>query len=382
MPRENGLTVMAARAARIPFRLFSRRPFTPPEKAVILQPCCVSQVMLTTPLLAALSNAYPQTRFDWVVSSWARPAIIGNPRLTELIDAGEGDLKSAGWKQLRELAHQLQEENYDTCIIPSRSSTLALLAWEASIPQRIGLNVGGRGFAHTVSVRPPAEAQHATEIYLSLAARMGVETGQVGMEFYPPDSDRTAVTHRLVEDLDWLGDCPLVVIHPGGATNPVRSEPDKVWPAERFARLINHIVRRYGARIVLVGTQNEREIAAAIMGMSATRIANWVGQISLGELGGLCEIADLYVGHDTGPTHIAAAVGCSTVAIFGPSNPAYSRPYGTRGRVVALWHNWREEGDEARPFRWEWGVTVEEVTAVADQFLLPRVAAYAGRGNG
>ncbi|MBK6325559.1 MAG: hypothetical protein IPF56_06380 [Chloroflexi bacterium] len=50
--------------------------------------------MLTTPLLVALSNAFPQTRFDWVVSSWGRPAIIGNPRITELIDAGSGDPES------------------------------------------------------------------------------------------------------------------------------------------------------------------------------------------------------------------------------------------------------------------------------------------------
>lgn len=373
MPRDNWFTISAAYAAHVPFRLLSRRPFTPPRKAVILQPCCVSQVMLTTPLLAALSAAYPQTRFDWVVGDWARPAIIGNPRLTELIDAGADNLKAAGWSAIRSLARRLQEEAYDTCIIPSRSSTLSLLAWEASIPQRIGLNVYGRGFAHTIPVKPPPTARHAAEIYLSLAQRMGVDlaANPVGMEFYPPDSDRTAVTHRLVEEVDWLGDCPLVVVHPGGAANPMRTDANQQWPAERFARLANYLVRQRGARLILVGAGPDVPLATAVAGMCAVPVVNWAGQISLGELGALCEVADLYVGNDTGPTHIAAAVGCPTLAIFGPSNPAYSQPYGVKGRVIALWREWRSEGGEIRPFSWEQGVTVDEALAAAAQLLAP-----------
>ena len=377
MPRDNWFTVAAARTARLPFWLLSRRPFTPPQKAVILQPCCVSQVMLTTPLLAALSQAYPQTRFDWVIGAWGRPAIIGNPRITELIDAGPDDLKAAGWTAIRQLAHRLQEEAYDTCIIPSRSSTLALLAWEASIPQRIGLNVNGRGFAHSIAVRPPAESRHAAAMYLSLASRMGVAADlcqAAGMEFYPPDNDRTAVTHRLVEDLDWLGDKPLVIVHPGGASNPIQTDPDKVWPAERFTRLINHIGRRHEACILLVGASSDRGIAAAISGMTAVPVANWAGELSLGELGSLCEVADLYIGNDTGPTHVAAAVGCPTLAIFGPSDPAVSQPYGTKGRLAVLWHDWQREGGETRPFSWDLGVTVEEAIEAADQLIDPSLS--------
>jgi heptosyltransferase II len=371
MPQDTWLTIAAARMARIPFWLLSRRPFTPPHKVVILQPCCLSQVMLTTPLLAALSNAYPQTRFDWVVGDWSRPAIVGNPRLTELIDAGSDNLKAAGWRAIRRLAQRLQAEAYDTCIIPSRSSTLSFLAWEASIPQRIGLHVYGRGFAHTIAVRPPAAARHAAEIYLSLAAPMGVSVGPdnpVGMEFYPPDSDRTAVTHRLVEEVDWLGDRPLVIIHPGGAANPWQSEEDKQWPAERFARLSNHLVQQRNARVLLVGAAADRPAAAAIVGMSAVPIVNWAGSLSLGALGALGEVADLYIGNDTGPTHVAAAVGCPTLAIYGPSNPAYSGPYGTAGKVVTLWHDWRG-AEEERPFSWESGVSVAEAVAAADQLL-------------
>ena len=324
--------------------------------------------MLTTPLLAALSNVFPETRFDWMVSDWARPAIAGNPRLTELIDAGSITIKSGGYTLLRELAAQLREEAYDTCIIPSRSGVLSLLPWRAGIPQRIGLNVNGRGFAHTIAVKPAKEVRHASESYLTIAEAMGIDLAAgkpVGMEFYPPDRDRIRITQRLVEDLDWLGDQPLVIMHPGGASNPLETNLQKQWPSERYVRLGNHLARHHNARIVLVGGEADRALVTAVSGMMSNPSVDLAGQLTLGELGALCEVSDLYVGNDTGPTHIAAAVGCATLAIFGPSDPAYSKPYETKGKVTALWH----EVDGKRPFTWDEGVTVEEAVQAAETLL-------------
>lgn len=368
MTHDNFLNVAAAQVMNIPFSFFVRKPFVPPQKAIILQPCCLSQVMLTTPLLAALSNAFPDTRFDWLVSDWARPTIAGNPRLTELVDAGSVDIKSGGYTLLRELAQQLHNENYDTCIVPSRSGVMSLLPWRAGIPQRIGLNINGRGFAHTIAIKPDSDLRHASELYLTIAEAMGIDLADgkpVGMEFYPPDLDRTRITRRLVEDLDWLGDQPLIIIHPGGASNPLEINLQKQWPSERFVRLGNYLAREYNARIVLVGAEAEKKLVTAVSGMMSNPSVNLAGELSLGEIGALCEVADLYVGNDTGPTHVAAAVGCPTLTIFGPNDPAYSKPYGTKGKVIALWHEW----DGKRPFTWDKGVSVEDAVQAAKTLL-------------
>ena len=352
----------------IPFSFFVRKPFTPPKKAIILQPCCLSQVMLTTPLLAALSNAFPETRFDWLVTEWARPAIAGNPRLTELVDTGSTDIKSGNYLLLRNLTQQLREEAYDTCIIPSRSGVLSLLPWRAGIPQRIGLNVNGRGFAHTIAIKPASDSRHASEVYLTIAEAMGIDLSEgkpVGMEFYPPDLDRTRITRRLVEDLDWLGDQPLIIMHPGGASNPLETNSQKQWPSERFVRLGNYLARQHNARIVLVGAESDKSLVTAVSGMMSNPAVDLAGQLSLGEIGALCEVADLYVGNDTGPTHVAAAVGCPTLALFGPSDPAYSKPYATKGKVVALWKDW----DGKRPFTWSAGIMVEDAIEAAEALL-------------
>src|SRR5690606_8735943 len=112
--RDNALTVTLARAASLPFRLRPRRAFVPPRKAVILKPCCLSQVLLATPLLAALTETYPGAQFDWAVSDYARPAIAANERLSELVDSGRVGLPNSSWSDVRALIETLRERQYDT----------------------------------------------------------------------------------------------------------------------------------------------------------------------------------------------------------------------------------------------------------------------------
>lgn len=367
MPQETILTTVGAKLLSLPFRLV-RRPFIPPSKALILHPCCLSQVMLATPLLSVLTAAFPNTQFDWAVSEWARPAIAKNPQISELLPTGDLGVAFMSLTELRGVVEQLRQGTYDTCLIPGRSSLLSWVAWQARIPQRIGVASGGRGFAQTVVASPRTGQQHATDIYLSLAEACGIDLPpgeRPPLEFYPADADRTAVTQRLIDDLDWLGDVPLVVMHPGGGAGSVYEDPLKRWPSERFVLLANHLMRQHKARILLVGSAHDQELAAAIAGMTSPRCANWAGRITLGELGALGEMASLYIGNDTGPTHIAAAVGCPTLAIFGPSNPAVSAPYSpAEGRVVTLWR-----GGERRPFTWQEGVSVSEAIKAADSLL-------------
>lgn len=367
MPQETFLTAAAARILSVPFR-FGRRPFTQPKKVLILHPCCLSQVLLATPLLSVLTAAFPQTRFDWAVSEWARPAIAKNPHIKELVPTGDLGVSRLSFSELREVGELLRQGQYDTCLILGRSSLLSWVAWQAGIPQRIGVASRGRGFAQTLVAPARTGQQHATDVYLSLAAACGVDLPpgeRPPMAFYPADSDRTAVTQRLIDDLNWLGDVPLVIIHPGGGAGSLYEDPLKRWPTERFVLLINHLARKHNARILLVGSQHDQSLATAIAGMTSVNCANWAGRVTLGELGALGEIANLYVGNDTGPTHIAAATGCPTLAIFGPSNPTLSAPYSPKAnRVVTLWN-----GEAGRPFSWEEGVTVTQAIKAADQLL-------------
>jgi lipopolysaccharide heptosyltransferase II len=345
---------------RFPIR---RSPFFPPQKALILKPCCMSQVMLATPLLAALSGSYSRTQFDWAVSGWARPVLATNPRLAQLVDTGQVGVGRVRPAEVRALVRRLGQEKYDTCFIPSQSLLLAMVAWLARIPQRVGLAGGARSLLLTMAVRPPAGERHAAEAYLALARALAI-TDEVRAEFFPRDIDRTTATQRLVDELDWLGETPLVVLHPGGGGNPARPDERLRWPVERFVLLGNYLARQRRACVALVGSADERPIAEGIAGLMSGPSHNLAGRISLGELGALCEVADLYVGNDAGPTHVAAAVGCPTLAIYGPSDPALSHPYCTRGKVVTLW---KEQAE--KEFSWANGVTAAEAIGAAEELL-------------
>lgn len=359
--RDNLLTASLARVASVPFRL-ARRGFVPPRKALILKPCCLSQALLATPLLAALAETFPGAQFDWAISDYARPAVATNVHLSELVDSGRVGLPGATWTDVRVLAERLRAQEYDTVFIPSSSSVLALVAWLARIPQRVGLGAGGRGFAHTLVANAAPGEQHAAAIYLSLAHALGIDTPG-HMDFFPSDRARAAITALLVDQVDWLGDVPLVLLHPGGGHNPFRTDELRLWPSERFVRLANYLAKEHQVLVLLVGDAADVERGHAIAGMTSANAVDLTGKLTLDELGALAEIADLYVGNDTGPTHVAAAVGCSTLAIFGPSNPAISGPYATKGRVITLWRP--SEG----AFSWDGSVSVEEAAAAADLLL-------------
>jgi heptosyltransferase II len=339
-------------------RIQGYRPFAPPRKALILQPCCLGRVMQTTPLLAALSQSFPTARFDWAVSDWARQAVSNNSRLTRIILTGAGDIDQNTPAENHALQERLRSEGYDTCFIPGRSDNLEELARRAGIPQRISLN--NRGLDREVTERRLALS------LLALAGLVGVDQAilqTAEMEFEPPDRDRTAVTRWLVEEYDWLGDTPLVILHPGGGDNPEETDLNKRWPTERLARLANYLIKNHQARVILVGMDKERSLANQVAGMVSFPVINRVGKIGLGELGALCELAALYVGNDTGTTHVAAATGCPTLVIYGPTNPAIHGPHMVNGRVITLWHAFREE------FSWQNGVTLDEAVEAAESLL-------------
>jgi ADP-heptose:LPS heptosyltransferase len=268
---------------------------------------------------------------------------------------------------VEELIEEIRAQKYDTCFVPSRSSLLSYIAWKAGIEQRVGLNENGRGFAYTLAVSSKNSRINEAIRYLSLASAVGIDS-QAQMEFYPADRDRSLVTELLVDEIDWLGDRPLVLLHPGGAETPVRPNEDKRWPVERFALLANHLSRKMGVQLLLVGAESDRALAKSVAGLSSADTPNLAGRLSLGQLGALAEIADLYIGNDAGSTHVAAAVGCPTLAIFGPSDPAVSGPYGTKGKVMALRPEITEE-----PFSWEQGLMPEEVIAGAEEMLNVKV---------
>ena len=363
---KDALVGAACRLLGIPFRLFARpSPFASPRSILIIKPCCIGDVLLATPVVAALRRAFPQARLDFAVGPWSRAMVENNPRLDGILDCGPVGSGPYSWRDYLDLARRIRTRNYDACFVLSRSPLIGLLAYLAGIPRRVGLDSEGRGFSLTTRV--PVAVKHEAELYLDTLRAVGIEVGEPRLEFYPTEDDR-----RRARDL--LEEGRTVAIHPGGGVNPGMALSAKRWPPERFARLADSLIEG-GARVVLVGGPGDEPIAEAIKAAMRKQPLDLTGKLTWGQLGALLEGVDLFVGHDTGATHLAVAVGAPVVAIFGPSDPRVYGPY--RGRSAVLWHQvgcnpclihgrWKAS---CRRFRCIEAVTVEEVLEAARALL-------------
>ena len=344
----------------------------PLSAILILKPCCLGDVLLATPVVAALRRAFPQARIDFAVGPWARPMVAGNPHLDGLLDTGPVGSGPFSWRDYLRLVKRIRAGRYEVCFVLDRSPLLTLLPYLAGVPHRVGLDSAGRGFPLTVPV--PVKPKHEAELYLDTVRALGLAVERPRLEFYPAEEDR-----RRAEEL--LCGCqapdsarPLVVIHPGGGANPGMSLPAKRWPPERFSALAERFGAE-GAQVLLVGGPEEEKIAARIKSAMRHAPTDLTGRLSWGQLGALLERAALFIGHDTGAMHLAVASGTPVVALFGPSDPRLYGPYGEKSAF--LWHavgcnpcfwqgRWKED---CRRFKCIEAITVEEVWDTATALL-------------
>ncbi len=357
MPKEWLITAVG----RLLRPLFPRRPLPrDPRAIVVLKPCCLGDVILATPALAALNRRFPHAEIDVAVGSWSRAALAGNPRVRTLIDSGRVGQGRYGWRDVWQLAKELRRRQYDLAVTLDRSPVVGLIPWLAGIPHRLGLDSFQRGFAHTVPVPVPSAVRHEAQIYLdcvTAGADFAADEFSFPPEFYPPDTEKIA---------PWIA-APFVVLHPAGGVNPGMHMPDKRWLPERFAALADRFAA-VGWRVLFSGTADDVPLCRQITDRMHAPAEIVAGKLSLAEFGALCRHAALFVGGDTGAMHVAVATGCPTVAIFGPTDPRRYRPFAPPARAKTVWRPWAvPEGGvgqgAAADFSWENGASVDEVWA-------------------
>jgi lipopolysaccharide heptosyltransferase II len=361
---------------RIPFRLTPRSTsLDTPSSILIIKPCCLGDVLMATPVIAALRQAFPRARMDFAVGGWSRAMVENNPHLDGLVDCGSvGSGGRRSWREYLDLARRIRAAKYEACFVLDRSPLISLLPYLGGIPQRVGLDSQGRGFSLTVGV-PVVGLKHEAELYLDTVRAVGVEVKDARLEFYPTEEDRRHVAEMLAlspaEGLSTAPQAPLVVIHPAGGSNPGMILSAKRWPPQRFAALADRLIEEDVAQVCLVGGPGDGPIAVSIKDGMRQEPRDLTGQLTFGQLGALLERCNLFIGHDTGAMHLAVAVGAPVVAIFGPSDPRMYGPYGENN--VALWHDvgcnpclLHGRWDTAcRRFRCIEAVTVEEVWQAA-----------------
>lgn len=215
----------------------------------------------------------------------------------------------------------LRRRDVDLAIDVRGEFPLALLCWLSGARLRLGWACGGGGFLLThCAPYVPGRAEVASR--LALLAELGIRP-QSGDDCRPRLDASEGARMRIASQLSELGGRSLVVIHVGAGMAA------KQWPAEHWRRLIAEMHRRHPMQVVLVGSPSERPIAVAIATGQPKAVVDWTGQLDLDELAALVERADLFLGADSGPAHLAAAVDTPVVALFsGTNRPEQWQPCG------------------------------------------------------
>jgi ADP-heptose:LPS heptosyltransferase len=206
----------------MPFALLDgiRRPFVArarqhPRSIVVIKPCCIGDVVMTTPLLQVIHRNYPQASITYVVGTWSKTIAEHHPAVAEVIDCGTVGIP--GRYKLRDylqLALHLRQRHFDLAFVLDRSPMLTLLPWLAGVPRRVGPDSLGRGFSLTDRVpvsTTPDHLQHQAEIYLDLARALHLDISLPHMLFVPTEQERqSAIRSGKLQ----------VVVFPGGGSNP------------------------------------------------------------------------------------------------------------------------------------------------------------------
>ncbi len=307
----------------------------PLKNILIIKPSSLGDIVLALPALSALRNSFPDAKISWLVRPEFAPLLKNHPHLTQTI-LFDRNLLAKAWYDprafaaLRSLVHQLRNEKFDVVIDLQGLFRTALLAKLSGCPNRFGMK-NARECArlfYTYKILQNPDCAHLVDYYMQIVTAAGARNTDVQF-ILPADVSATDSVNQLLAKNN-IDRNHYTVFVPGSA------HPDKCWPVENFAALAGKISRAFHLPIVLAGAKSEKTVTEKLQALTNVPMVDFTGLTSLNELVALLKSARLVVSNDTGPGHIAAALGRPLVMMFSWSNPARIYPYGRKNCVAAV----------------------------------------------
>jgi heptosyltransferase-2 len=295
-----------------------------PKKILVIQTAFLGDAVLTTPLLGAIHQQFPQARLSVLCTPQIADVFARHPAVSDVMVFDKRGAERS-WTARWTLVKRLSSEHFDLAIIPHRSLTSALAAYLAGIPRRVGFSASqGRWFL--TDVVPFRWGVHDINRNLALMNVFGVQNPS-GELWLKPDP---AAVRRVAERLQSVGvRQTLIGINAGSVWATKR------WLSEGFAVVADRMIRELDASVIFVGGDRDSESIGKIFTMMKEKPINWIGKTSLQELVALIARCQAFLTNDSGPLHIAVASQVPTVAIFGPTTRELGFfPYGPGHRVI------------------------------------------------
>jgi heptosyltransferase-2 len=295
----------------------------------------VGDAVMTIPALREIRRLFPDAHITLATRSWARGLFAGAEFIDEL-QVHDG----TGLRSVVQQVRQWRKQNFDLAVLFPNSLETALVASLARVPLRIGYATEGRQslLTHPLPLPEWRSAKHEVYYYLKIVAELEwrVKQEQTFLATQP-DGSLAISSGRKAAARDFLrghgvGHNParkLIAICPGSTNSRA-----KRWPTERYAALADRLVADLQAEVIVIGSPAELDISLEVTRRMRNQPVVLTGKTDLSELVAVLSQVDLLVTNDTGPAHIASALGRPTLVIFGPTNPLTTRPFSPLGEIV------------------------------------------------
>jgi heptosyltransferase I len=318
-----------------------------PRKILIVKPSSLGDVVHSLPFLNALTKSFPEAEIHWVIAQGFEGLLEGHPMIHRL-----WVIKKDSWKKIQHARHTIQEikvlfkklklEKYDLVIDLQGLLRSGVITAATGSPVRIGFKEAREGsrvfYTHAVE---GGKDIHAVDRYLKIAEFLGCDISDI---CFPFPSIESSTTFSLEPSASSLHPSSLILhpssfgLHPSSFNSPDGYAvivpgarwKTKRWPAEKFGKLASLL----SIKSIIVGSKSDKDIADQIVSHSKGKSLSIAGRTTLRELIEIMRSARFVISNDSGPMHIAAALGVPVYAIFGPTDPGRTGPYGEGHTVM------------------------------------------------
>jgi len=283
---------------------------------LIIKPGAIGDLLHITPVVRALRSLYPDAKVTIMASSRVTASLFTDNPMVDDVVIFEKKGEQRTWGGVLALWRRLRVKKFDLVLNYQRSNVKGWALVTAALPCRV-----------LVYHKTRRRVIHAIVDHLRPLAALGIdpESADRGLDFFPSAADEEYAERFIREN--GLAGKRLVAFNPG------TSHPSKCWPTERFAELGEYLAAEHDCAVVVLGSQGEAEMAATIRAGMKEPVYDLCG-CTLGELGAILKRSEFLVTGDTGPMHIATAVGTRVLALYGPISPVRSGPFGEGNRII------------------------------------------------
>ena len=290
-----------------------------PKRILIIQTAFLGDVILSTPLIKALRELFPDSFISYLLIPETKKVLDNNPYLNEILVYDKRSKK--GPIYFFRMVGKIREREFDLAVVPHRSFRSALLSYLSNIPKRIGFDNSAGSFLFTHKVHYVKNI-HEIERNLLLLSDFDYHPINVNAELFP-SSDDYSYAHKLLHDSDIQEDEKIVGIAPGSVWATKR------WLPERFAEVADLLQQKAGVKVIFLGSEEDRKLCKEITAQMETPSLILAGKTDILQSAAIISFCRVILSNDSAPVHIASAMKRPVVAIFGSTIPEFGfAPYG------------------------------------------------------